>query len=157
MGQSQRSEEFALQVRRVRSSGHLLDDHSEQDIARVVIAPSRSGREVERIAQRGRALVFFRHLYYLRVPFVNGDPQNSWEADPSRLQSNAAWKEFFARREIRWVVKSGDYPSSLYESLLQLEHDGVLVPCASGEAENFIGNRIDGNRVREPITLYCVQ
>ena len=58
-------------------------------------------REVERMAQPGRVLVFFRHLYYLRVPFENGDPQNSCEADPSRLQSNSAWKEFFARREIQ--------------------------------------------------------
>ena len=23
----------------------------------------------------GAVLVFFRHLYYLRVPFVNGDPE----------------------------------------------------------------------------------
>ena len=27
----------------------------------------------------GATLVFFQHLYYLRIPFVVGDPDSNWE------------------------------------------------------------------------------
>ena len=30
----------------------------------------------------GKALVFFRHLYYLRIPYMDGDPASSWLVDP---------------------------------------------------------------------------
>jgi Protein of unknown function (DUF1420) len=114
-------------------------------------------REVERLGQPGRALIFFRHLYYVRVPFFNGDPEDTWEMNPPRLNSSADWIRLFARREIRWVLKSPEYPPALTTSLARLENDGVLRLCASGEVESFSGNRIEGNRVREPITLYYVQ
>jgi hypothetical protein len=114
-------------------------------------------REIERRGQPGRTLIFFRHLYYLRVPFCNGDPQDSWEINPPRLNSSAEWIRLFAKQQIRWVLKSPDYPAELADSLTRLEHDGVLRPCASAEVESFVGNRIEGKRVREAITLYCVQ
>ena len=114
-------------------------------------------REVERLGQPGRALIFFHHLYYVRVPFFNGDPEDSWEMNPPLLNSSAAWASFFARRQIRWLLKSPEYPRALAASLARLENDGVLRPCASGEVESFSGNRSKGNRVREQITLYCVQ
>ena len=114
-------------------------------------------REVTRIGQPGRTLVFFRHLYYLRVPFFLGDPGDSWEMNPLVLQSDGAWIRLFGKHQIRWVLKSPEYQADLVESLRRLEKDGVLRVCASGEVESFLGNRIEGIRVREPISLYCVQ
>jgi hypothetical protein len=55
------------------------------------------------------------------------------------------------------VLKAPDYPPELSDSLTRLEKDGLLRPCASGEVESFSGDRISGIRVREPITLFCVQ
>jgi hypothetical protein len=114
-------------------------------------------REVSRLSQSGRALIFFRHLYYVRVPFFAGDPENGWEMNPALLTTPAAWNSLFAKHQIRWVLKSPVFPAALAGSLERLENDGVLRVCASGEVESFAGNRIAGKRVREPITLYCVQ
>jgi hypothetical protein len=114
-------------------------------------------REVEYLGQPGRALIFVHHLYYLRVPYFNGDPEDSWEMNPLLLNSSAAWARLFVRHQIRWVLKSPEYPRALAASLARLENDGLLRPCASGDVESFSGNRINGTRVREPITLYCVQ
>ena len=113
-------------------------------------------REVAKFGRPGRTLVFFRHLYYLRVPFFVGDPDDSWEMNPVLLQSDTAWIQLFAKQEIRWVLQSPDYPAEFAAVLKRLEQDGVLRACASGEVESFSGNRIEGVRVREPITLYCV-
>jgi len=113
-------------------------------------------REVAKFGQPGRTLVFFRHLYYLRVPFFVGDPDDSWEMNPVLLQSDTAWIQLFAKQEIRWVLQSADYPAAFAAALTHLEQDGVLRTCASGEVESFSGNRIEGVRVREPLTLYCV-
>jgi hypothetical protein len=114
-------------------------------------------REIERLREPGRTLIFFRHLYYVRVPFFNGDPEDSWEMNPVLLTSSAAWRDLFAKHQIRWVLKSPEYPASLVDSLTRLENDGLLRVCAFGEVESFAGNRIEGKRVREPITLYCIQ
>lgn len=114
-------------------------------------------REVARLTEDGRVLVFFRHLYYVRVPFFSGDPENSWEANPAQLTTPEAWNRFFAKHQIRWVLKSPEYPKTLAESLNRLEAVGLLRACASGEVESFSGNRMAGKRAREPITLYCVQ
>ncbi len=99
-------------------------------------------REVLRLGQPGRALIFVHHLYYARVPYFDGDPEGSWEMNPLLLDSSAAWARLFVRHQIRWVLKSPEYPRA---------------PCAFGDVESFSGNRIKGPRVREPITLYCVQ
>ncbi len=114
-------------------------------------------REVERLGQPGRALIFVHHLYYARVPYFNGDPEGSWEMNPLLLDSSAAWARLFVRHRIRLVLKSPEYPRALAASLARLENDGLLRPCASGEVESFSGNRLQGARVREPIALYCVQ
>ena len=114
-------------------------------------------REIERQRQPGRVLIFFRHLYYVRVPFFDGDPADSWQMNPAILTSSDAWASLFARNQIRWVLKSPEYPEALADSLAALEKNGMLRACASSEVESFSGNRIEGNRVREPITLYCVQ
>jgi hypothetical protein len=113
-------------------------------------------REVERQGQPGGVLIFFRHPYYVRVPFFYGDPENSWEMNPAILTSSEAWAHFFSSKQIHWVLKSPKYPAALSDSLAGLEKNGTLRACASGEVESFLGNRIQGHRVREPITLYCV-
>ncbi len=118
-------------------------------------------REMLRRAETGRVMVFFRHLYYLRVSYFNGDPNDSWEVNPATLNSSAAgwqarWQDLFTLHQIRWVLKAPDDPPQLKDALLQLEEKGVLTPCASGEVEDFSGNRIEGIRVRVPITLLCV-
>jgi len=114
-------------------------------------------REIERQGQPGRVLVFFRHLYYVRVPFFDADPEDSWQMNPAILTSSDAWASLFSRNQIRWVLKSPAYPEALSDSLAALEKNGMLRACASSEVESFSGNRIEGNRIREPITLYCVQ
>jgi hypothetical protein len=113
-------------------------------------------REIDRLGQPGRVLIFFRHLYYVRVPFFNGDPDDNWELDPAQLSTPGAWKTLFAAHQIRWVLKAPEYPAALLNSLTRLENIGVLKRCASAEVESFSGNRIEGNRVRETIALYCV-
>ncbi|HXT26064.1 MAG TPA: DUF1420 family protein [Candidatus Eisenbacteria bacterium] len=103
-----------------------------------------------------RALVFFRHLYYLRVPFVAGDPNDSWETSPTGLASNQQWLDFFSRRHIRWVVKAPVYPDELAAALTRLEGDGILRPCATGTVQSIQGFRINGQFVSEPIAILCV-
>lgn len=105
----------------------------------------------------GKVLVFFHHVYYLRVPFVFGNPEASWAVDPSRLQMSAAWMRLFRENGIRWVARGPQFPRSLREPLERLEAEKVLLPCASGQVEDWHGNRIGGARVQESITLDCVQ
>ena len=107
--------------------------------------------------QPGYALVFFRHLYYLRVPYVNGDPGTSWLMDPDRLTSPQLLLTFLKEQNIRWVVKSPDYPDALAGVFEQCEKDGRLVPEARSEIEVFEGNsRTLMNRVKVPIILMRV-
>jgi len=99
----------------------------------------------------GNVLVFMRHLYYLRVPYVYGDPDASWGSDPARLQTPEEWRQFFEANRIEWVVRSPNYPAALAAGLGSLEASGTLVPVARGEATSFEGNRMHG--VREPLTV----
>jgi hypothetical protein len=77
--------------------------------------------------------------------------------NPPALNSSTAWMRLFARHQIRWVLKSPDYPQPFADSLAVLEKSSLLRPCAASEVESFAGNRMAGIRIREPITLYCVQ
>lgn len=104
-----------------------------------------------------RALVFIDHLYYLRVPFLYGDPADSWAVDPERLRSDDDWRSFFSRNKIGWVVRGSNYPVQLSESLVRLEKEGVLAPCASGTVEDLFGNRIGGVREEERVTILCTR
>ena len=47
--QPERLEELRVEIRRVFLAGHLFDHHAEQDVAGVVVAVGRAGREVERV------------------------------------------------------------------------------------------------------------
>lgn len=105
----------------------------------------------------GRALVFLDHLYYLKIPFLYGDPEASWATDPDRLRSDDDWRSFFSRYDIRWVVRGEEYPLGLGDSLKRLEKSSVLTPCSSGTIEDLVGNRIGGERKEERMTILCTR
>jgi hypothetical protein len=111
-----------------------------------------SGRESE-----GRALIFFRHVYYLRVPFAYAHPEASWAMNPAELQTDGAWRSLFRNQHIRWVVRAPDYPESLSIALKRLESENILIPRATGMVEDLAGNRIGGKRELQPITILSVQ
>jgi uncharacterized protein DUF1420 len=91
-----------------------------------------------------KALVFLRHIYYLNVPFVYGDPGASWGIDPEKLQTPEAWLAFFHQQHIRWVVRSPEYPESIAGPLRQLENSGNLIPQAEAQTMDFTGKRMEG-------------
>jgi len=105
----------------------------------------------------GRALIFFRHVYYLRAPFVYGNPDASWAMNPSELQTDAVWRSLFHSQRIRWVVRTPEYPEPLSAELERLESENILVPCAAGKVEESAGNRIGGIRELQSITILCVR
>jgi hypothetical protein len=104
----------------------------------------------------GRALVFFRHVYYLRVPFLYGDPAASWAVDPARLHTPNEWLALFRAQGIRWVVRAPSYPPSIAEPLVQLEASGKLIPVASAEVSTFQGMRISGVRTQLHVVILQV-
>ena len=91
-----------------------------------------------------KALVFMRHVYYLKVPFVYGDPRASWGIDPEKFQTSEAWLAFFNQQHIRWVVRSPEYPESITGPLRQLEKSGNLIPLAEAQTVDFTGKRMEG-------------
>jgi hypothetical protein len=107
--------------------------------------------------QKGKALIFFRHLYYLKVPYVDGDPASSWITNPDVLASPQALHDFLTERGIRWVVKSPDYPEALEGVFHECEKQGLLIPEARSEFETFAGSsRTLNQRLRLPILLLRV-
>lgn len=93
-----------------------------------------------------KTLVFFRHLYYLNIPFVNGDPSTSFEVDPERMQTPQAWEDFLGKNGIGYIVRSPDYPEKIAAPLHELEKTGELIPFASADVQNFQGKRLEQNR-----------
>ncbi len=106
---------------------------------------------------QGKTLVFLRHQYYLEVPYVEGNPSESWAVDPTKMQDEAAWTALFEREQIRWVVKAPDYPPDLAKSLNNLETQGILKPIAETVTEDIAGMRVDGNRTKNPVVILEVQ
>jgi hypothetical protein len=104
-----------------------------------------------------KALVFFRHIYYLNVPFVYGDPGGSWPIDPEKLESPEAWLALFHRENIRWVVRSPEYPEAVAAGLSQLERAGALASVVEGQTAEFVGKRIEGVKRTTPIVILRVQ
>jgi len=107
--------------------------------------------------EQGKTLVFLRHLYYLRVPFVYGDPAASWAVDPSKFQTTEEWRVFFREREIHWVVRSPNYPPAIAAPLQELEDRGELLPIAKADVSDFNGMRISGRRDMVPVVIYEVK
>jgi hypothetical protein len=102
---------------------------------------------------QGLALVFLRHAFHLRVPFLYGDPVASWAVDPSRLQTPQEWQVFLHAQNVRWIIRSPDYPSAITAPLRELEAQGQLVPIAQTDVSDFQGLRILGNRQAEAIVV----
>ena len=103
----------------------------------------------------GKTLVFLRHLYYLRVPFILGNPSQSWQVNPDSIKTPADWQAFFHDQHIAYVVRSPSYPQTIAAPLEQLEKDGKLVPYAKSEVQNFQGMRIAGTR--EAVTVIILR
>jgi hypothetical protein len=125
-----------------------LREHSPEYEKTEFISQVLKGREGQ-----GRALVFLRHAFRLRVPFLYGDPVASWAVDPSRLQTAQDWQVFLRAQDIRWVVRSPDYPPAIAAPLRELEAQGQLVPIARAEVSDFRGLRILGSRQAEAIVI----
>jgi hypothetical protein len=104
-----------------------------------------------------KALVFVRHLYYLNVPYVNGDPGTSFEVDPEHLRRREEWNAFFVKKDIGYVVRSPNYPAAVAEPLAQMERNGDLVPIAGAEVENFQGKRIDEKHMTSQVVVLRVR
>jgi hypothetical protein len=105
----------------------------------------------------GKAAVFLRHMFYLRVPYLNCDPDSSWAVDPSRLQTADQWLALFRGHDVRWVVRGASYPESIAAPLLKLERDKRLVPIAATQVTNFAGLRISGQRELTPVEILEVK
>jgi hypothetical protein len=103
----------------------------------------------------GNVLVFFRHVYPLQVPYLYGDPQDSWAIDPDRLATPEAWREFLRQNRIRWIVRAPEYPEDIAAPLEKLERDGALAPFAREDVTTFEGMRILG--IRKTVAAIILQ
>jgi hypothetical protein len=104
-----------------------------------------------------KTLVFLQHLYYLRVPFVSGNPDHDWNIDPLRYSSAEAWEVFFRAEKIRWVVRAPDYPAAVAAPLRQLEEGGRLIPVSRADVSVFDGMRLFGVRKITPVVILRVR
>ena len=105
----------------------------------------------------GKVMVFFRHLYYIRVPFVDGSPEYSWEMDPAIYSDPERLLGHLADMHVQWVVRSPGYPAILEAPFSQLEAEGKLTPVASTEVENLTGTgRMFGRRQKFDVVLLRV-
>jgi hypothetical protein len=129
---------------------YLEDTTQDYQVAQAV------NRLLDRPASEGRTLVFLRHLYFLSVPYVNGDPGTSFEVDPEHLRTPQQWKAFFDKERIAYVARSPGYPSAVAASLEEMERNGDLLPFAQTTVENFQGKRIDQVRVTIPVVILKV-
>jgi hypothetical protein len=105
----------------------------------------------------GKTLVFVRHVFYLRVPFLYGDPSASWAVDSSKLQTKEEWKTLFKKEGIRWVVRAPEYPPEIASPLQELEARSELEPVAETNVSDFQGMRILEERQSSPIVILRVK
>ncbi|HKQ88544.1 MAG TPA: glycosyltransferase family 39 protein [Candidatus Acidoferrales bacterium] len=108
--------------------------------------------------QGGTVLVFFRHLYYLRVPFVNGDPDSSWIFDPAKCNNAAGLLQILKEQNVHWVVTSSEYQHELAGAFRELQAEGKLTPIASRSVESFTGDsRIYRQTASAEATIFRLQ
>ncbi len=105
----------------------------------------------------GTTLVFIRHLYYLRVPYLDGSPDSNWTVDPAKMQSEQDWLAFFRQHQIRWIVRSPAYPRPIAAPLTSLEAEGYLIPFAQTDVSDFKGVRSSGVRQSIPVFILRVK
>jgi Dolichyl-phosphate-mannose-protein mannosyltransferase len=103
--------------------------------------------------REGKAMIFFHLVYYLRVPFEIGIPEESWLVNPEKITDADSLSQFLNDRGVRWVVKSPDYPALLAQSFQKLENEGTLRPAFSGNASTFFGFRMYGQRIQVKIVI----
>jgi hypothetical protein len=102
-------------------------------------------------------MVFFRHLYYVKLPIVNGDPETSWLVNPALYSSPDEMLRLIHSLHIRWVVKTGNYPKPLQDAFTGLERAGKIVPVKAKNVNNLSGlSRIYGIRVSQTVTILQV-
>src|SRR5262249_46852992 len=111
----------------------------------------------ESTGEGGRAAVFFRHLYYLHVPFVDCDPDASWAIDPTKLQQPEEWLALFREQRVRWVVRSGEYPDAVAAPLRALETSGSLQKMNEADIGDIQGFRIAGQRGSVHVVILAVK
>jgi hypothetical protein len=104
----------------------------------------------------GRTLVFLRHLYYLRVPYILGNPSVAWQVNPDTIKTSADWLAFFHDQHIAYVVRAPSYPKMIAAPLEQLEREGKLVPYSKSEVQDYQGMRIAGTRGAVPVVILRV-
>jgi hypothetical protein len=105
----------------------------------------------------GATLVFFQHLYYLRVHFVVGDPESNWELYPADFATPDSMLEWLRKNDVRWILKPPEYPDGMAEALQQLETRGILQRADSKQVEYFVGWRIDGEKINEGVSILEVR
>ncbi|PWU08518.1 MAG: hypothetical protein C5B47_04590 [Verrucomicrobia bacterium] len=108
------------------------------------------------LSNHEKALVFMRHLYYLQIPFVNGDPGNNFEIDPARMNTADSWMDYFNRQHITHVVRGAQYPKAIADPLSRMESEGLLVLVNEINVKSFSGMRIDKNVVTVPVFILKV-
>jgi hypothetical protein len=94
----------------------------------------------------GKAMVFFPFVYYLRVPFEIGSPEESWLVTPDQIQDAHSLQRFLQQRGIRWVVKAPNYPEPLTQAFQKLEDEGTLRPVFTEDTSTFSNFRMYGDR-----------
>jgi Dolichyl-phosphate-mannose-protein mannosyltransferase len=104
-----------------------------------------------------KVLVFFPHVYYLRVPYLRGNPDASWAIDPLRFQTDDEWRTLFRDEHIGWVVRAPEFPAPIAQPLNRLEAEGSLVPVAESDASDFANMRITGQRQLTRIVVLRVK
>jgi hypothetical protein len=101
-------------------------------------------------------LVFLRHLYYLDISYINGDPGTSFEIDPEHMRSAEDWRAYFEKKNIAYVVRSPAYPPAIAGPLEEMERTGALTPIAHVEVQDFVGKRVDQVRATIPVVILKV-
>jgi hypothetical protein len=127
-------------------------DYRTVEFINRTLSPETSG------SSGGSVMVFFRHFYYVRVPFVDGTPEYSWLMDPARYNDADKLLAHLHEMNVRWIVKSPNYPKALAPAFSTLEQEGKLVPIASTDVENLTGTgRIYGQRQEIRVILLKVR
>jgi hypothetical protein len=113
--------------------------------------------EATQKSEGGRVLVFFRHLYYLRVPYVNGDPGTSWLLAPARFATAPELLQALRAEDLHWVVSTGYYPDASADAFHQLEREGKLTPLATTQVESLAGqSRIYREKQSLRVTIFRI-
>jgi hypothetical protein len=108
------------------------------------------------VGGRGKVMVFFRHLYYLRPPFIDGNPASSWLMDPDRIRDPQKLLSLLRHQNVRWVAKAPDYPKPLAGAFQTLEDEGKLRPVFSADVSTFTNFRIYDERVPVRVVILAV-